>query len=62
MNKDEVKGKMKDVVGRVERKMGKATGDMKTEARGIARQAEGKVQKIVGKVKGTIRPRKKDAA
>ena len=44
MNKDEMKGKMKDVVGRAERKLGKATGNMKTEARGVARQAEGKVQ------------------
>ena len=53
MNKDEVKGKMKDVAGRAERKLGKATGNIKTEARGVARQVEGKVQKILGKVKDT---------
>jgi uncharacterized protein YjbJ (UPF0337 family) len=55
MNKDEVKGKMKNVVGRAERELGKATGNKKTEARGVARQAEGKLQNIVGKVKDTIR-------
>ena len=52
MNKDELKGKIKDAAGRAEREVGKATGDMKTEARGILRQAEGKVQKAFGKVKG----------
>jgi uncharacterized protein YjbJ (UPF0337 family) len=58
MNKDEVKGKMKDVVGRAERKLGKVTGNMKTEARGVARQAEGKVQQIFGKAKDSIRKKK----
>jgi uncharacterized protein YjbJ (UPF0337 family) len=58
MNEDEVKGKMKDVVGRAERKLGKVTGNLKTEARGVARQAEGKVQEIFGKAKATIRKKK----
>lgn len=55
MNKDEVKGKMKNVAGQAERKLGKATGSKKTEARGVAMQAEGKVQEIFGKVKDTIK-------
>jgi uncharacterized protein YjbJ (UPF0337 family) len=55
MNKDEVKGKMKNVAGRAERKLGKVTGNKKTEARGVVRQAEGKVQEIFGKVKDTIK-------
>jgi uncharacterized protein YjbJ (UPF0337 family) len=58
MNKDEVKGKMKNVVGRTERALGKATGNMKTETRGIARQGEGKMQEMFGKVKTTIRKKK----
>jgi uncharacterized protein YjbJ (UPF0337 family) len=55
MNQDKVKGTIKDVVGQAERKLGKATGNKKTEASGIARQAEGKVQQIVGKVKDKIK-------
>jgi uncharacterized protein YjbJ (UPF0337 family) len=58
MNKDEAKGKMKDVAGLAERKLGKATGNKKIEARGAALQAEGKVQEIVGKAKATIRKKK----
>jgi uncharacterized protein YjbJ (UPF0337 family) len=58
MNKDEVKGKMKNVVGRAERELGKATGNKKTEARGVARQAEGKVQEIFGKAKATLQDKK----
>jgi uncharacterized protein YjbJ (UPF0337 family) len=55
MNKDEVKGKMKNVAGRAERKLGKAIGNKKIEARGGALQAEGKVQEIFGKAKDTIK-------
>jgi uncharacterized protein YjbJ (UPF0337 family) len=62
MNKDELKGKMKDAAGRAEREVGKATGDKKTEAHGMLRQAEGKVQKAVGKVKNAVRAGRKKAA
>jgi len=44
MNEDQVKGKVKDVAGRVERQAGEWTGDAETEAKGAAKQAEGKVQ------------------
>ena len=62
MNKDELKVKAKEVAGRVERSVGKATGNIKTEARGILRQAEGKVQKTFGKVKNAVRAGRKKAA
>jgi uncharacterized protein YjbJ (UPF0337 family) len=64
MNKDEVKGKLKDIGGRVERQAGEWTGDEEAESRGTARQAEGKVQKGVGKVKEALKPdkKKKEAA
>jgi uncharacterized protein YjbJ (UPF0337 family) len=58
MNKDEVKGKMKNAVGQAERELGKVTGSKKLKARGGALQAEGKVQEIVGKAKATIRKKK----
>jgi uncharacterized protein YjbJ (UPF0337 family) len=64
MDKDEIKGKLKDVGGRVERQAGEWTGDKETEARGAADQAEGKAQKGIGKVKDALKPDKKkdDAA
>ena len=51
MNKDELKGKAKDAIGRTERQVGEWTDNEKMQGEGLARQAEGKVQKGVGKVK-----------
>ncbi len=54
MNKDQVKGSMKDVAGKVQEKVGEATGDRETEAKGVGNQAEGKTQKTVGDVKDAV--------
>jgi uncharacterized protein YjbJ (UPF0337 family) len=51
MNKDELKGKAKDALGRAERQAGEWTDNEKLQREGLAKQAEGKVQKGVGKVK-----------
>lgn len=55
MDKDEVKGKAKDIVGRVERQAGEWTGDEETQAKGAAKQVEGKVQNAFGKAKDAIK-------
>jgi len=51
MNKDQVKGKAKEVGGKVQQKVGEAVGSSKQQAEGLSNQAEGKVQKNVGDVK-----------
>jgi uncharacterized protein YjbJ (UPF0337 family) len=51
MNDDRVKGKAKDVAGRVERQVGEWTGDSEAQVKGAAKQAEGKVQNAWGKAK-----------
>jgi len=51
MDKDVIKGKGKDIAGRVERQVGEWTGDKDLQAEGAGRQVEGKVQKGIGKVK-----------
>jgi uncharacterized protein YjbJ (UPF0337 family) len=63
MDKDQVKGKVKDVTGGVERKVGEWTGDKSTEAKGAAKQAEGKVQNAWGTVKDAVKhpPKNEDA-
>lgn len=48
MNRDQVKGRVKDVAGKIQREVGEATGSVKQQAKGLAKQAEGKVQKAVG--------------
>lgn len=55
MNKDRIKGKAKDVAGRVERQTGEWTGDTETQVKGAAKQVEGKVQNALGKIKDKTR-------
>jgi uncharacterized protein YjbJ (UPF0337 family) len=54
MNKDQVKGTVKDAAGKVQEKVGQSTGDRDTESKGLGNQAEGKVQKTVGDVKDAV--------
>jgi uncharacterized protein YjbJ (UPF0337 family) len=51
MNKDQVKGAVKDAAGKVQRKAGEAMGSNKQQAKGMAKQAEGKMQKAAGDMK-----------
>lgn len=55
MNKDEVKGKAKDIAGRVERQVGEWTGDKEAQVKGAAKQVEGKVQNAWGKTKDAVK-------
>ena len=54
MNKDQVKGTVKDAAGKVQEKVGQQTGDRDQEAKGSGKQVEGKVQKTVGDVKDAV--------
>lgn len=51
MNKDQVKGAIKEAAGKVQTKAGEALGSNKQQVKGMAKQAEGKAQKAVGNVK-----------
>jgi len=51
MNKDQVKGTMKDIAGKAQEKAGELTGSEKQQLKGLKNQAEGKIQKGVGDVK-----------
>jgi uncharacterized protein YjbJ (UPF0337 family) len=55
MNNDEVKGKAKDIAGRVERQVGEWTGDNEAQVKGAAKQVEGKVQNAWGKAKDAVK-------
>jgi uncharacterized protein YjbJ (UPF0337 family) len=54
MNKDQVKGALKEVKGEIEKKVGKATGNRRLEADGNIDQAAGKVQSGYGDLKDVI--------
>ena len=51
MDKDRVKGKMKDIAGRAKRQVGEWTGDEEKQVEGTGQQVEGKVQHAWGKLK-----------
>jgi len=54
MDKDELKGKAKDVAGRVERQAGEWTGSEEHQTKGAAKQVAGKIQNAFGKTKDAM--------
>jgi uncharacterized protein YjbJ (UPF0337 family) len=55
VNRDQVKGRAKEVAGKVEKSVGRAVGSSKTEAKGIAKEITGKVQKTLGDARNELR-------
>jgi uncharacterized protein YjbJ (UPF0337 family) len=53
-NKDQVKGELKDLGGKIQEETGKLTGSKKQQAKGLRKQAEGKLQKGVGDLKAAV--------
>ena len=54
MNRDQAKGRAKELKGNLQQKVGKLTGNSSTRARGAAKEVEGKLQKGVGNVKDAL--------
>jgi uncharacterized protein YjbJ (UPF0337 family) len=48
MNKDQIKGSAKEVAGKVQKNVGKATGSAEHQVKGTARELAGKAQKAYG--------------
>lgn len=59
MNKDQVKGVAKGVVGKVQEQAGKLVGNKDQQVKGLAKQISGNVQKGVGDVKQAVEDFKK---
>lgn len=57
MNKDQVKGAIKDAAGKVQQKTGELVGSDKQQVKGALKQAEGKTQKAVGDIKSAVNKR-----
>ena len=55
MNKDQVKGAIKDAAGKVQEKTGELIGNSEQQVKGLAKQVEGKVQKQVGNAKEALK-------
>ena len=55
MNENKVKGKAKDIAGKVQREVGEAIGSSEQQAQGLAKQVEGKAQHAAGHVEEAVR-------
>jgi len=55
MNEDQVKGNLKDIGGKIQETVGKATGSTEQQAKGLANQVEGKTQANLGDAKETVK-------
>jgi uncharacterized protein YjbJ (UPF0337 family) len=54
MNKDQVRGKIENIKGRVKEAVGALTGNKKTESEGAAERVKGAVQKKMGDLKHEV--------
>ncbi|MBW8899302.1 MAG: CsbD family protein [Massilia sp.] len=54
MNDDQIKGKAKDIGGKVQEEAGKVTGSSEQQAKGLSKQVEGKVQEKAGDLRDAI--------
>jgi len=55
MNKDQVKGAVKEVAGKVQAKTGEIVGSTNQQVKGLVKEAEGKMQKKVGDVEEILK-------
>lgn len=57
MNKDQVKGKAKEVAGKVQKNVGDVAGSSEQQLKGMKNQAEGNIQQKAGDVKEAAKNR-----
>jgi uncharacterized protein YjbJ (UPF0337 family) len=57
LDKNRIKGAAHEVKGAVKEAVGKVTGDKKTQAEGVAEKAGGKVERAAGNVKDAVKGR-----
>ena len=55
MNKNQIQGKAKEVLGEVQQKVGKVLGNTNQLIKGHAKEVEGKVQKNVGNLQESVK-------
>ena len=55
MNRDQVKGAVKEAAGKVQQTTGKMTGSTEQQVKGLTKQAEGKAQKNIGNAEEAVK-------
>lgn len=57
MNKDQVKGKAKEVAGKIQKNVGDAVGSSEQQLKGMKNQTEGNIQQKAGDIKEAVKDR-----
>ena len=60
MNKNQVKGALKDVAGKVQEEVGKLVGSKQQQVKGLGKQISGKAEKNYGDAKEVIKDANKN--
>jgi len=60
MNKDQMKGAVKNIEGKVQEQAGRLVGNKEQQVKGISKQISGKAQENVGDAKQAIKHLKTD--
>ena len=60
MNKNQIKGEAKNIVGKVQEQVGKISGSTGQQVKGQSKQVTGKIQKGVGDVEQSVKDSKKN--
>ncbi len=55
MNKNQIEGSVKKVAGKIQQKVGEATGNTNQQVKGAEKRIEGAVQKGVGNVEQAVK-------
>ncbi len=55
MNKDQVKGTVKEVAGKVQKNVGEAIGNPKQQVKGAVKETQGKAQQVRGDAKELVK-------
>jgi len=55
MNKNQVKGALKDVAGKVQEEIGKLVGSKEQQVKGLGKQISGKAEKTYGDAKEVVK-------
>ena len=55
MNKDQVKGTVKNIVGQVQEKGGEIVGNKEQQAKGLQKQVSGTAQEMLGDAKQVVK-------
>jgi uncharacterized protein YjbJ (UPF0337 family) len=58
MNKDQVRGAIKDAAGKLQEKVGHAFGNRKQQVQGVTKQVVGKTQERAGDMKEVVKDAK----